>query len=567
MLKRKLITTPLVDPSELPPVAIVPIKDLGRMKTLSLVVRVLRFLFSIMWAQRVRHETPAVIAVRVRNFLEDLGGLWVKAGQLISLRTDLLSPEMADQLTQLQYHAYGFAPEIARQIVAETLGRPIEQVFDVFEDHPFAAASISQEHRAHLRREGAWVVVKVQRPGIGPIFERDLRVIGWLAHWGAKAPGMAYAGFDKLFRELQNIMREEIDYRYETSNLRRMRKSLRRHRVYVPKVFVEYGGPRVIVMELIEGPLMSDYLRVERTDPARLTTWCRQNNVKPNKVGSRLMRSFFRQMFEDNLFHSDLHPGNIILLRNSRFALIDLGTIGQLDANFADLYKREWQAITQHDYGKAADLYVLMVDSIPPVDLTSFRARFVEVCRIWEGRSHLRGLSYYEKSPAGGLAAEFSVIARDYKMQPTWQFLRVGRAMATADASLDSLLGERRPGKIMRRYFREAQQRAWTRLRKTALSRVGELASTAMESASYLSTSLRRQAIQFEGVQSRVAYVFSWLFRVLRVGLILGGFVLFYAYMYQRSVGPMDRIHAALGEWGSWVDSLPLLARKPRSPC
>ena len=221
---------------------IVPIKDLGRLKTLSLVVRVLRFLFGIMWAQRVRHETPAVIAARVRNFLEDMGGLWVKAGQLISLRTDLLSPEMADQLTQLQYRAYGFAPEIARQIVAETLGRPIEQVFDVFEDHPFAAASISQEHRAHLRREGAWVVVKVQRPGIGPIFERDLRVIGWLARWGAKAPGMAYAGFDKLFRELQNIMREEIDYRYETSNLRRMRKSLRRHRVYVPKVFVEYGG-------------------------------------------------------------------------------------------------------------------------------------------------------------------------------------------------------------------------------------------------------------------------------------------------------------------------------------
>ena len=156
--------------------------------------------------------------------------------------------------------------------------------------------------------------------------------------------------------------------------------------------------------------------------------------------------------------------------------------------------------------------------------------------------------------------------SRNYKMQPTWQFLRVGRAMATADASLDSLLGERRPGKIMRHYFREAQQRAWTRLRKTALSRVGELASTAMESASYLSTSLRRQAIQFEGVQSRVAYVFSWLFRVLRVGLILGGFVLFYAYMHQRSVGPMDRIHAALGEWVSWVESLPLGARNHDRP-
>ena len=90
-------------------------------------------------------------------------------------------------------------------------------------------------------------------------------------------------------------------------------------------------------MELVEGPLMSDYLRVERSDPARLATWRRGEQHQPGKLGSRLMRSFWRQIFEDNLFHSDLHPGNIVLLRNSRFALIDLGTIGQLDANFARL--------------------------------------------------------------------------------------------------------------------------------------------------------------------------------------------------------------------------------------
>ena len=125
MLKRELITTPLVDAVELPPVTIVPVKELGRFKTLRLVLRAVRFLFGIMWAQRVRHEPPEAIAMRIRNFLEDMGGLWVKAGQLLSLRTDLLSPEMADQLTQLQYRANGFAPEIARQIVTKTLGRPL----------------------------------------------------------------------------------------------------------------------------------------------------------------------------------------------------------------------------------------------------------------------------------------------------------------------------------------------------------------------------------------------------------------------------------------------------------
>ena len=124
MLKQRQITTPLVDPAGLPPVAIVPLKALGRLKTLNLVLRLVRFIFSIFRAQRIRREPPAAIAVRVRNFLEDTGGLWVKFGQLISLRIDLLPREMADELTQLQYHAYGFAPEIARQIVTETLGRP-----------------------------------------------------------------------------------------------------------------------------------------------------------------------------------------------------------------------------------------------------------------------------------------------------------------------------------------------------------------------------------------------------------------------------------------------------------
>jgi ubiquinone biosynthesis protein len=144
MLKKKLITTPLADPMELPPVAIVPIKKLGRLKTLSLVGRLLRFVFGIVIARRFRREPMAALALRIRNFLEDLGGLWVKFGQLMSLRIDLLPREMADELTQLQYRAYGFAPEIARQIVTETLGHPIEDTFDIFEDHPFAAASISQ---------------------------------------------------------------------------------------------------------------------------------------------------------------------------------------------------------------------------------------------------------------------------------------------------------------------------------------------------------------------------------------------------------------------------------------
>ena len=173
----------------------------------------------------------------------------------------------------------------------------------------------------------------------------------------------------------------------------------------------------------------------------------------------------------------------------------------------------------------------------------------------------MRGVSYHDKSVTGGLAMEFTTVRRNLKINPSWQFLRVGRATATADASLESLLGEKRPSKIMRQYFREAQERSWRRLRKTGLRRVGELAGEAMESAGYLSTSLRRQAIQFEGVQSRIAHVYSWLLRAVRAGLVIGGLALLYTYLYQRSFGPVTAVHPLLGNLGTWVSNLPRVER------
>src|SRR4051794_5112548 len=181
-----------------------------------------------------------------------------------------------------------------------------------------------------LRRDGVLVAIKVQRPGIVALLERDLSVIKMLSRLAQHMPGSSHVPWDGLVRELRRVFTEEVDYRYEVSNLRRLRKTLREHNVYVPKVYRRLSGRQIIVMELIEGVLMSDYSRIQATDPTRAASWCEENNVEPRKVGSRLMRSFYRQMFEDNVFHGDLHPGNIVLLRDSRFALIDLGSIGTL---------------------------------------------------------------------------------------------------------------------------------------------------------------------------------------------------------------------------------------------
>lgn len=532
MLKQKQIPTPLVQRSELPPVQIVPVNRAGPFATLQIVWQLAAFGFSMMWAQRVKHDGPAAIAQRARGFLEGLGGLWVKAGQFMSLRTDILSVEMAEELSKLQYQAFGFDPALSRQVIEATIGQRIEDVFDVFDEHPFAAASISQVHRAHLRRENAWVVIKVRRPGIQEIFRRDFILISVMLRLFGLMPSVSHMDFSAMLREMRQMMDEELDYYYEMGNLKRMRKKLRAHKVYVPKLFVEYSGQQSITMEEVFGTLMSDYLRVERSDPERVKAWCRENNIKPYKVGSRLLQSFYRQVFEDNIFHGDLHPGNIILLTNSRFALIDIGTIGNLDTGFLRLYRDMGRAVAQRDYSRSVDYYLMMCEQMPIFDIANLRTEMVEVYRLWEARSSRYGLPYREKAISGTLAYDLQAIIQKYKIVPGWQLLRVGRAISTLDANLASLLQDADPIKVIKRYYRNAAARSLAQAGKQVGPTISNTVGTFSEILKYTSDSMRLNTLQFEGVQSTARHVIAMIFRALNVILLLGLVCIAYDFVH-----------------------------------
>ena len=559
MLRPERIPTPLVEARQLAPITIRAASRPGRFQTARLLLRLARFALALAWSARVRHAPPAQLGALLREFFESMGGLWVKAGQLLSLRADLLPADMQRELMQLQYRAEGFAGEQAREIVAATLGRPLEQIFDIFEPQPFAAASVAQVHRARLRAEAAWVAVKVQRPYIAAIFRRDLAIISWLLRMLARVPALRYITWEGMIRELQQMMREELDYRYETANLRRMRKLLRHHKVYVPKVYEPYGGAAVVVMEYLQGVLMSDFLQAARADAPRLADWCAANNIRPRKVGARLLLSFYRQLFEDNLFHGDLHPGNIMLLRDSRFALIDFGTVGNLEARFVANYQKQAIALAEHDYAKAADLYLLLADTLPPTDTAGFRTDLIEIYRAWSARTQLRGLSYLEKSISGGVANDVQAVARRYQVNPSWQFLRVARALSTLDASLNVLLGDADPNKLIRKYQRQLARRQLRRLRKAGLRALVKAVGSASEAAGYISDGLRRGAVQFEGAISTGARVGLTLLAVLRVALLLGILVLAYDVAHQHAFGLVRRIHPWLGAFGRSAELIPPL--------
>jgi ubiquinone biosynthesis protein len=517
------------------------------------------FLIKFYWDKLRKRGDATTRAVAARKLLESMGGLWIKAGQLLSLRTDVLSREMADELSNLTYQTTGFDPALARSVVERSLGRPLEAVFDDWEEMPFAAASISQVHRARLRKNGQWVAVKVQRPGIQEVFARDLGLISGILRRMHFLPGLKFINWDGMVRELERIMGEEIDYRYEAANLRRMRKLLRKHKVYVPKPYRPLCSQHIIVMEFVPGVLMTDYLTINRRDPERVQAWCQTNNIEPRKVGSRLMRSFYRQLFEDNLFHGDLHPGNIMLLRDSRFALIDLGTVGSLEARFVRTYRNVVRSFAEGDYTKAVEYYVTLADSVPPIDLSAYRVEMVEILREWEARSHLDGLSFYERSFTGGAATALSEVARKYQINPSWQLLRVARSLNTMDANCSVLLGTANPRSITRKYFKQAAARSIENLRKNGLRRAISSISTISDNASILSDSIRRQAIVFQSAQSKLSYFMGIVINVVRLTLVVVGVVLLYKFLHYYHFALVAPIHNPNSWFGQMVAQLPMV--------
>jgi ubiquinone biosynthesis protein len=319
---------------------------------------------------------------------------------------------------------------------------------------------VSQVHRAVLAEDGTMVVVKVLRPNAEVVFHRDLRNIGTIISFLDLLRFAPHVHFRKGLEALKGMVVEEIDFRFEAANTRRMRKSLREHHVYVPKVFLEHSTARVLVSEFVAGVLMSDFIRIGQNDPERAKRWAAENRVEPKKLAQKLFSSAVRQFLEDNLFHGDLHPGNILLLKDNRFALIDFGTIGSADHTFLLTYRASLIALAEKDYLRAADMTLRLAISPPgPGVLEALRQEIVASYKYWEARSHLAGTDYHERSLAAA-GTDSGRIMFKYHVQLTWEFMRISRTWSTLDASLSFLMPEANYMRLFKKYFKQAQKRS-----------------------------------------------------------------------------------------------------------
>jgi ubiquinone biosynthesis protein len=264
--------------------------------------------------------------------------------------------------------------------------------------------------------------------------------------------------------------------------------------------------------------LMSDYLHVARIDPLRLTAWREENNVEPARVARQLVHSLFRQTFEDNLFHGDLHPGNIVLLRDSRIAFLDFGSLGSMERDLTrnvDLYI---QSLGRREYSKMVDVFFLFSPSLPPSNLDECKNEMVRRLQAWDLRCRVPELPYNDKS-FNSIQDELVVFASiTYGVAPVWAFFRLTRAITTMDASLRELIPEANFHRLVNSYYRKRLAR--TRDRLAARLRQGgrnlrdwlALQDRVVDDARFRGGIVRRAAQVFERTTSKIALFFARLF-------------------------------------------------------
>mgnify|MGYP003407363527 FL=1 len=305
-------------------------------------------------------------AQALRGALEDAGGAFVKLGQILSTRTDVLPIEFTTALSTLQQNVPPVPwAEIAVALEAE-LGRPLNTVFKNIDEHPLAAASIGQMHVATLL-SGEKVAVKVQRPGIDRLVERDIDITRRIASRLTESAAWARQfGIGELAESLSLSLMDELDYRLEASNIAAMEFTQAQHapadRVRIPHRFVSLCTQRVLVMEFIEGTTLSDPTATANLDEATR-----------GALATQLFHSALTQIMDDGVFHSDLHPGNVMLTPSDELALIDFGSVGRLDSEVRGQITDVLLAFSQSDSRAFADALLAFVEL--PDDLDEFALR------------------------------------------------------------------------------------------------------------------------------------------------------------------------------------------------
>ncbi len=361
-------------------------------------------------------DTNLGLFERIRTVIEELGPTYIKFGQIMSLRPDLLPDELLSELEKLQDNVPAVESADIIPVIEECLGRPIIEVFSFFDNEPVAAASLSQVHKAMLKEDGTVVAVKVQRPNILPDITSDLDILESVCNF-----------FDQQFEELQcydlpelartvrRTLMQELDFNLELNNINIARSYAEQTDVYIPVPYKKFSSKKVLVMDFFDGVQFKKLLNRTRYDR--------------EQIARQGLQTVVQQILEDGFFHADPHPGNLLVSGDMRLCIIDWGMVGRL---------------TERDRFMLIEMLTAVVDKNSEA-LTNI---FLQLCRTRaktvDRNSLERGLltlldSYYalpiKDMDIGGMLRSLLALLREHNLRLPTDMVIMIKSLVTAEGS------------------------------------------------------------------------------------------------------------------------------------
>jgi ubiquinone biosynthesis protein len=362
----------------------------------------------------LKEELDSTAPERLRMVLEELGTTFIKLGQVLSTRPDLVGKGVADELAKLQDKVPPFPFESVKKVIEEELEGPINEFFSDFDEIPIASASIAQVHHAVLI-DGTEVAVKVQRLNLEEQIKKDITLMRYLARQMSKRiKNLKYYNLPGIVDEFERVIENEMDFSQEARNLEKFRSLFENdEHVYAPKFYRKYSTDQVLTMEFIHGVKISEILKSDM-------------EINRRRIAEIGTESYFKMIFLNGFFHADPHPGNIFVLENDVLCFVDFGMVGHLDNEFMDNLAELFIYMVNYDIKGMINqlMYMRLID-----DTTDLEELKLDILHLLD--------QYYgaEIDDIGGFINEFSMpgILAKHKIRLPKDFILLGRVLSMAE--------------------------------------------------------------------------------------------------------------------------------------